>query len=159
MKYLRKTKIICTLGPATNTYAKIKNLAKAGMDIARLNFSHGDYNYHKKTYDMIRKVSESLGEPIGIMQDLEGYRIRIGAFKDHKPIILKEGKRLEISSKKKIGNKDLITVSYSGFENYLRRGYDIYIDDGKIKLKVVKVKKNKAEVKVVSGGILKEHKG
>ena len=159
MKYLRKTKIICTLGPATHTYAKIKNLAKAGMDIARLNFSHGDYSYHKKTYDMIRKVSESLGEPIGVMQDLEGYRIRIGAFKDHKPIILKEGKRFEISSKKKIGNKDLITISYSGFEKYLRRGYNIYIDDGKIKLKVIKVKKNKAEVKVISGGILKEHKG
>ncbi len=157
--YTRKTKIICTLGPASSSYKAIKKLAEAGMDITRLNFSHGDHAHHKKTYNIIRQVSKDINKPIGIMQDLEGHRIRTGALENHEPIKLKRGQMIEVTSKKKIGNNNLVTISYSNFEKYLKKGNHIYIDDGEIKLKVIKVRKNRLDTRVISGDELKEHKG
>ncbi len=157
--YRRKTKIICTLGPAVANGAKIEQLIEAGMNIARLNFSHGDYKQHKKMFKMVRKASEKLKKPIGILQDLEGHRIRVGNFKDNEPIELKPRQILEISSFYKIGRANLITVSYNGFEKYLKKGYEIFIDDGNISLKVKEVKKTCAKVQVVSGGLLMPNKG
>lgn len=155
----RKTKIICTLGPASNNEQSIKRLAEAGMDIARLNFSHGDHNEHKKRFIIIRRVSKRIKKTIGIIQDLEGHRIRIGTFKNHQPIKLKRGQKIYITSKAEEGHQDLITVSYPKFESFLKKGYNIYIDDGKIALKVKRVKYDRALLEVRAAGILTEHKG
>jgi pyruvate kinase len=157
--YKRKTKIICTLGPAVASKTKIEQLAEAGMNIARLNFSHGDYTQHRKMFKMVREVSEKLNKPIGILQDLEGHRIRVGGFKNNQPIELKPHQILVISSFYKIGDENLIAVSYKGFERYLKKGYEIFIDDGNISLKVKEVKKTCAKVQVISGGLLMPHKG
>jgi pyruvate kinase len=157
--YTRKTKIICTLGPATDTYKKVEKLAKAGMDIARLNFSHGERKQHKKRFDFAREASLKLDKPLGIMQDLEGHRIRIGHLKGHKPIDLKRGQRIDVSSRIKTGDEKIIAVFYKNFERFLKKGHKICIDDGNIRLKVIKVKKDKVQTKVISGGKLKEHKG
>jgi pyruvate kinase len=157
--YFRKTKIICTLGPASSSKLKIRRLAEAGMDIARLNFSHGSWGFHEKIFKTIRRVSKEINRPIGIMQDLEGHRIRTGELENHEPINLKRGQTVSIASKKRKGKKGLITFSYDNFEKFLKEGYSIYIDDGKIKLKVTKVGKNEVEARVISGGELKERKG
>jgi pyruvate kinase len=157
--YRRKTKIICTLGPAVASKRKIEKLIEAGMNIARLNFSHGDYAQHRKMYKLVRKASEKLNKPVGILQDLEGHRIRVRSFKDKQSISLKQGQKLRISSSKKLGDDNLITVSYKGFESVLKKGHRIYIDDGNISLKIVSKKKNYLEAEVISGGKLMPNKG
>jgi len=157
--YRRKTKIICTLGPAVASKVKIEQLIEAGMNIARLNFSHGDYKQHKKMFKMVREASEKLKKPIGVLQDLEGHRIRVGNFENNTPIKLRPRQILEISSFHKVGCENLITVSYKGFEKYLKKGYEIFIDDGNISLKVKEVKKTCAKVQVISGDLLMSNKG
>ncbi len=76
----RRAKIVCTLGPSSDTYSQIRALAEAGMDVARLNFSHGNHDYHRKIIKAVRKVSDDIGKPIGILQDLQGTKIRVGKF-------------------------------------------------------------------------------
>ncbi|MCK4519074.1 MAG: pyruvate kinase [Candidatus Omnitrophica bacterium] len=158
-RHKRKTKIICTLGPAVSDEKQIRNLAEAGMDAARLNFSHGSHQEHEKRFQLVKKAAKHFNRPLGVIQDLEGHRIRVGKFEGGRPIYLKRGESVFVSSKTVEGNENLITVSYSGFEGYLSKGYEIYIDDGNISLKVKKVNRDNIEAEVISGGLLKENKG
>jgi len=147
----RKAKIICTLGPASETAAIIRKLAKAGMNVARLNFSHGDHAYHQKIIDHIRIVNKTLAEPVAIMQDLEGYRIRVGILSE--PVTVREGDTLWVSLRgaKKKGE---ISLDCDFDISSLEAGMHIYIADGTIDFEVKAVRGKRANVRVAHGGTI-----
>jgi len=152
----RYTKIICTLGPASNSESMIEKMALRGMDVARINFSHGDRQQHQKMIDAVRAVNKQRNIAISILIDLEGYRIRIGRFK--KNIVLKQNQRFVLSDEPHQGD-DHIPFDYKEDVKKIEKGASIYIDDGKIHLRVTGHAGRKLKVKVIQGGILKERKG
>jgi len=152
----RYTKIICTLGPSSNSESMIKKMALRGMDVARINFSHGNHLQHQKMIDAVRAVNEQHNLAVSILIDLEGYRIRIGRFK--KNITLKRSQRLVMSNEPYQGS-DHIPFDYNEDVKAIEKGANIYIDDGKIYLRVTGHSGKKLKVKVIQGGILSERKG
>ena len=156
---MTKTKIICTIGPASNSKEMIKKLALAGMDIARLNFSHGTKEGHKKTFSLIQAVSKELGMPIGVLQDLEGHKIRIGALADPKGVMLKEGAAFYLTNKNVKGDEKQVTVCCDDIAKYAKPGTSAFIDDGNIELRIEKIGKQKIQTKVIIGGLLGARKG
>ena len=155
---MRKTKIICTLGPSSNTPERIEALIQAGMDCARLNFSHGTHDDHAEVFRRVRQASERLGRPVAILQDLCGPKIRVGKMKGGK-VTLEEGAEVTITTKKVIGTASRIPTEYEALPQDVRRGEPILLDDGLIKLEVLKVKKDEVKCRVVNGGVLKDRKG
>ncbi len=159
---IRRTKIICTLGPAVNTLDKIIGLIEAGMDVARLNFSHGDYEEHLNFIKLIRKASEITGKHIPILQDLQGPKIRVGKLK-LEPMDLKTGEIVLLTTEKNpIGypeKENVIPVQYEYLAEDVKPGDTILLDDGLIELKVLNVEDGKVKCEVVDGGILRSHKG
>ncbi|MFC1513486.1 pyruvate kinase [candidate division KSB1 bacterium] len=154
----RRTKIVCTLGPSSSTYEVIRGLAKEGMDVARLNFSHGTHEEHKNLIGIIRQVSEEVDKPIGILQDLQGPKIRVGKFEKGK-INLKRGNEIILTVKKVKGDENKVSVSYSSFNKDVKSGDAVLLNDGKIKMKVLEVKDKDVKCRVVYGGELSDHKG
>ena len=132
-------------------------MVKAGMNVARLNFSHGDYKSHEKLIKNIRKVEEKTGEPIAIMQDLQGPKIRIGAMPE-KGVVVKEGEQVTLDTSIQEFKKDF-PIDYSDLHKYLQKGNRILIDDGHIELKVLDVIGTKIKAKVIEGGLVTSHKG
>ena len=156
-RYIPKTKIIATLGPASSTRAVLRNMINAGLDIVRLNFSHGTCQEHTARVEIVRGLNRAMRRAVKIMQDLEGYRIRIGKLES--PVELRE-KNLVCLTKQRIkGAPDYIPFDYDGPFSAVKKGYVIYIDDGRISLKVVEVDRLKIRARVVSGGVLTENKG
>ena len=154
----RRAKIVCTLGPSSNTYDKIKVLALAGMDVARLNFSHGNHESHLNNIRLIRQISDELQKPIAILQDLQGPKIRIQTFKNGK-IELKSNQKFTLTTDTIIGNQSKVAVSYREFSKDVKSGDFVLLDDGLIKLQVKEVRGNNVECIVIYGGILSDHKG
>jgi len=154
----RRTKIICTLGPAVSTVEKLVELIKAGMDVARLNFSHGDYEEHSKFIKLVREASEITGKSIPIIQDLQGPKIRVGKLKTE-PIELKTGGLVFLTAEQIEGDTEIIPIQYDYLTDDLKPGNIILLDDGMIELKVLEIKGNKVKCEVVDGGVLKSHKG
>ncbi|MFH0886760.1 MAG: pyruvate kinase [bacterium] len=155
---MRKTKIISTLGPASFDERVIYSLANAGVDIFRLNFSHGDYAFHSSCYNKIKKIERRLKCAIGIMADLAGIKIRIGRLAGGK-ITLKDGSFIKIVKKNIVGDEGKISLNYPDIVPGLKIGQSINIDDDKIELKVFKKDKDGVRVKVIRGGELGERKG
>ena len=155
---MRKTKIVCTLGPATDSEQIITRLIKAGMDVVRLNFSHGTYDFHRTMIGIIRKVSDRLNRSIPILQDLQGPKLRIGRVKNGQ-VELKKGNTITITTEPILGDETILSTSYKSLPDDVKPGDIILLDDGLIQLKVKG--KSAAEVKcqVVEGGILSDHKG
>jgi len=153
------TKIICTLGPSSNSGPVIKKMALAGMDVARLNFSHGNHKEHKSRIESIRKINEKFHRRIKILQDLEGYRIRIGKLKGHRPIEINKGKRIFLTQEDIIGEDNLIPFDYEGALADIKGVEFVYIDDGNIALKIKEVKNRRIETEAVTEGFIKENKG
>jgi len=154
-----KTKIICTIGPSSDNVKVLRNMILAGMDIARLNFSHRSHARHKHCINLIRELNKKYRRRIGILQDLEGYRIRVGRFKNKKGIQLKKRQIVHLTNQNVLGRKNIIPFDYEGSLNDIKPGSRIYIDDGNIGL-VVKSKTNKyLKAEVVIPGFLKENKG
>lgn len=153
----KKTKICCTIGPACEDVRTLTEMVKAGMNVARLNFSHGDYKSHEKLIKNIRKVEEKTGEPVAIMQDLQGPKIRIGAMPE-KGVMIKEGEQVILDTAIREYKKDF-PIDYSDLHKYLQKGNRILIDDGHIELKVVDVAGTKIKAEVVEGGLVTSHKG
>ncbi len=149
-------KIICTLGPASNTKRKILELAKAGMVAARLNFSHGNHTTHAAVIKKIRDVNRAHKQNIKILMDLEGYRIRVGILR--KPFMLKRGEDVYLFSSLRGGQGDIPIDSDLGLDQ-IKAGMDIFINDGFIHLKAVKTAKNKIKAKVITGGAISSKKG
>ncbi len=154
-----KTKIISTLGPASNTETIIRKMVIAGMDVARLNFSHGNHFTHLQLINLVRKINKKYRRHIRILQDLEGHRIRIGKLKDGKAIKLKKRETIYFTCENIVGQDKLISFDYEGDLKDLKGSEFIYIDDGRLILKVKKIEKRKIKTEVVVGGDLKENKG
>ena len=152
-----KTKIIATLGPASNSQTVLRKMYIDGLDIARLNFSHGTHSEHLGRIELIRSLNKKMRRRIKIMQDLEGYRIRVG--KLSRPIELKKRAQFYLSQEDIIGNTEIIPFDYKGPLSAIKNGNLIYIDDGKLVLEVKAVGKKKLKVAVVGPGLLKEYKG
>jgi len=155
---MRKTKIVCTIGPATSSEAMIEKLVNVGMDVARLNFSHGSHDDHKKVIDAIRSVSVRMHKPITILQDLQGPKLRTGKIKNGK-IELVEGATISITTDEVLGTSDMISTSYKYLPDDVKIGDIILLDDGMMQLQVTGVEPKKVICEVIEGGYLSDHKG
>ena len=154
-----RTKIICTLGPASSNEAVLRNMMLAGMDFVRLNFSHGTYAGHLSRINLVRKINKKYRRHVRVLQDLEGPRIRIGRLKGHRPVILKK-RQVVWFTKRDIHEQDnVIPFDYKGPLSSLQGADFIYIDDGTIVLKIKGIGESKIKAEVFMGGLLKEHKG
>ena len=156
---MKKTKIICTMGPNTNDRNLMKALAENGMDVARFNFSHGDYEEQKMRLDMLKSVREELDLPIAALLDTKGPEIRTGVLKDGKKVTLKEGQTYTLTTDDIIGDETMGHITYERLHEDVKAGNKILIDDGLIELDVVEVHGNNIVCTVVNGGELGEKKG
>ena len=155
---VRRTKIICTIGPSTRRADTIKRLAKAGMDMARLNFSHGTHADHEETIKLIRAASEELGRPIGVLADLQGPKIRVGTFPGG-AVELRVGEPFVVTTRETPGGPGIASTSYKGLAEDLSPGAPILLDDGRLRLQVEKIDGPDIHCQVIEGGLLKDHKG
>ncbi|MBF0386338.1 MAG: pyruvate kinase [Candidatus Omnitrophica bacterium] len=154
-----KTKIICTLGPASSNATTLLKMMRAGMDVVRLNFSHGTHEEHLERFRLVRQLNKKYRRNILILGDLEGYRIRIGSLKDGKPVEVKKGQRLWFSPGQAAVGGDVIPFDYDGPLKDIMTGQPIFVDDGTIALEAEGIEKQMLKVRVVIGGLIKEHKG
>ena len=132
---MRKTKIICTIGPASDSAEVFTQMCQSGLNVARLNFSHGTHEEHQEKIDMIKSVREKLGLPIAIMLDTKGPEFRIGMFKNGK-ISLKDGDRFTFTTKKVEGDETMVSVNYEGLVNDLQKGDTVLVNNGLVIFKV-----------------------
>ena len=156
---LRKVKIVCTLGPASDTYEKIRDLLGAGMNVARLNFSHGDYSSHERTINNIRAAEKNLDTPIAVLLDTKGPEIRTGLLRDHAKVMLVQDSDFELRFDGIEGDSQGVSVDYAPLHDEVAIGQAIYIDDGVIKLQVVELTSDAVVCRVIVGGELGERKG
>lgn len=154
---MRKTKIICTIGPASESEETLKQMCKAGMNVARLNFSHGTHPEHQQKIDRIKKVREELNLPIAIMLDTKGPEYRIRTFENHK-VTLKDGDTFTFTTDEVEGNNERVSVSYKNLINELKIGDTILINNGLLIFEVAKLKGNDAICKVKVGGEMSDRK-
>ncbi|MDN6672650.1 MAG: pyruvate kinase, partial [Staphylococcus equorum] len=142
---MRKTKIVCTIGPASESEEMLEKLMKAGMNVARLNFSHGDHAEHKARIDSIRKVSKKLGKTVAILLDTKGPEIRTHSMKNGK-IELEKDTEVIVSMKEVEGTPEKFSVTYDNLINDVEEGSYILLDDGLIELQVKRIDKDNGEV-------------
>ncbi len=154
-----RVKIVATIGPASSSKEMLKKLIKAGADVMRLNMSHGLQSEHKKVIKNIRALSLEENRPIAIFADLQGPKIRVGKLLDKKPIVLKKGTIVTITTRNIIGKDDLISTTYKNLHKDVVKGNRILLDDGLMELIVESVKDRDIKCSVITGGLLKEHKG
>jgi pyruvate kinase len=158
MNNLKKTKIVCTIGPATESEKNLEALIKAGMNVMRLNFSHGDFAEHQGKVDNLRKAIKKTGQPIAVLQDLGGPKIRIGEFTT-KTVILKVGAKITITTDQIVGDENRVSVNYPLFAKEMKVGDPVLLDDGKKRLEVVSIKGNDVTCKILVGGETKGRRG
>jgi pyruvate kinase len=156
---MRRTKMICTLGPAVASLEKIRELIRAGMDVARLNFSHGTPETHTRFVGWVRQAAHELGRPVAILQDLCGPKIRTGRLPDGRAVHLRQGQKFWLTAEEVAGSSRRVSISYPHLARDVRKGNRILLDDGLIELRVIGKKGREVETEVVEGGVLKEHKG
>lgn len=154
---MKKTKIVCTIGPASEDKQIFTELVNEGLNVARLNFSHGDHAEHLARINMIKEVRNELKKPIAILLDTKGPEIRTGKFEA--PVTLKEGQTFILTTKESIGNEKGCQISYEGLPEDVVPGNKILIDDGLVELEVVHVSGCEIETKVLNSGEVKNHKG
>jgi pyruvate kinase len=154
----RRTKIVCTIGPATASPDRIRELVQAGMDVARLNFSHGNRDDHKRVYEMVRNAADAEGRAVGIMGDLQGPKIRLGRFAAG-PVEWRTGEEVRITVEDVAGTHDRVSTTYSGLANDARPDDRLLVDDGKVGLRVVGVDGLDVVCKVTEGGPVSDNKG
>jgi pyruvate kinase len=157
-KQVRKTKIVATVGPVSSSTKMLQQLMNAGVDIFRLNFSHGENNEKKELIDRIREVSSRLGRDVGILADLQGPKIRTGKMRDNAMTLVK-GESVTITTANILGENGLIPTIYTDLPRDVRPGSRILLDDGLLELKVSKVEGDDVLCTVVTGGLLKNNKG
>src|SRR4051812_24990799 len=157
---MRRAKIVCTLGPASTTQEMLEKLLAAGMDVARLNFSHGTHEQHREVIERIRAASLKVRRGVGILQDLQGPKIRTGKM-EGSGVELVEGREIEITTHEAVvGTADLISTTYQHLAADVNIGDRILLDDGLLELKVLQTdKKERVRCEVIHGGTLKNNKG
>ena len=156
---MRRAKIVCTLGPASSSPERIGELIEAGMDCARLNFSHGDHETHRKTYETVREQARKAGRAVAVLLDLQGPKIRVGRFAEGE-VDLKPGAEFTITTDTSVvGDSKRVSTTYSGITADVKVGDQILLDDGFLTLAVTDVDGHDIKTIVVSGGVLKNNKG
>jgi len=154
----RKSKIVCTIGPVSASREMIHSLIKNGMDVARLNFSHGDYGFHRRMVHLIREESKKLDKPVAILQDLQGIKIRVGLIKGG-AVELKKGTEIFLHAGKEISSDKHIFISYPALKKDAKSGDKILFDDGLIQASVTGKTKDGLRARVIEGGLLRDKKG
>jgi len=155
---MRKAKIICTLGPASSSRAVLESMIRAGMDVARLNFSHGTHEDHARRLELIRSLSRKLRRPVAILQDLQGPKIRLGQFEGGQ-LVVRRGQKVTVTTRPVVGSGDVIPTPVRSLPRDVRRGDPILLDDGRVRLEVLSVLGRDVRARVVVGGVLKDKKG
>jgi pyruvate kinase len=155
---MRRAKIVATLGPATSTAEAIEGLVAAGMDVARLNLSHGDYADHESVYALVRAASDAAGRGVGILVDLQGPKIRLGRFASG-PVLLESGDVFIVTTDDVPGDREKVSTTYAGLPGDVSVGDVVLVDDGRIELRVTKVEGNDVHTVVVEGGRVSDNKG
>ncbi len=158
MKLGKKTKIVCTIGPATESAEVLENLINAGMNVMRLNFSHGDFAEHQNRITNLKKASEKTGKLVAILQDLGGPKIRIGEF-EKGVITLKAGQTFTLTTDNVVGNEEKVFINYPLLPKEVKKGGFIMLHDGQKKLEVIDIKGNDIICKVIVGGEIKSRRG
>ncbi|MDD5155173.1 MAG: pyruvate kinase [Candidatus Omnitrophica bacterium] len=156
---MAKTRVICTIGPSSQDAVLLRRMMLAGMSVARLNFSHGALRQHQQRLDLIRSLNKRYRRNTEILQDLEGYRLRIGALQGGKPAQLKKRQIILLTNRNVAAGDNIIPFDYKGPLSDIKAGSRIYIDDGNIVLLVKRRLGHYLKAEVVIGGLLKEHKG
>jgi pyruvate kinase len=154
----RRAKIVCTLGPATSSQEQITALVEAGMDVARLNFSHGAHADHATAYRLVREASDSTGHAVAILADLQGPKIRLGTFADG-PVMWETGSQVCITTEDVPGTAGRVSTTYQDLHNDVRLGDRLLVDDGKLALTVVRVEGPDVHCLIVEGGEVSNNKG
>ena len=155
---MRRAKIVCTIGPATASPEKILELVEAGMDVARLNMSHGDQATHAAVVERIRDAAAKTGRSVGILVDLQGPKIRLGTFAEGS-VLLREGDAFVITTDDVVGTRDIASTTYSGLAGDVKAGDLILIDDGRVCLRAISVEGSMVRTMVLEGGRISDHKG
>ena len=156
---MRKTKIVCTVGPATDNDEILENMMLAGMNVARFNFSHGDYETHEKRFNQVVRLREKLSLPIATMLDTKGPEVRLGKFADDKPVEIKDGDTYILTTEDIVCTAEKASVSFKGLPGDVSIGMSILINDGVVELKVTKISGKEITCTVVNGGTLSNNKG
>ncbi|HEY2921867.1 MAG TPA: pyruvate kinase, partial [Candidatus Binatia bacterium] len=155
---MRRTKIVCTIGPASSSDKMLEGLIRAGMNVARLNFSHGDYSFHRRIIRKIRQLERKLDQPVAILQDLPGPKIRIGAIAGDR-VRLPTRRPFVLTTRKILGSELAVSVNLPGLRRVVKKGDPILLGDGEIELEALQVSKHEAKCRIIVGGILGSHKG
>lgn len=155
---MRRAKIVCTLGPAVDSYDQLKTLVEAGMNVARFNFSHGSHAEHQERYQRVRKVAAETGRAVGVLADLQGPKIRLAKFADG-PVELVAGDEFTITTEDVPGDKSECGTTYKGLPGDVSQGDPILINDGNVALRVIEVHGQRVRCLVVEGGVISDHKG
>ena len=155
----RHSKIVCTIGPASRSPRMIRKLLEAGMDVARLNFSHGSHEEHGQNIAMLREAAVALKKPLGILADLQGPKIRTGAMAGGSKVLLRAGQRFTITTAKVLGDSTRVSTIFKPLPHEVKSGDRILLADGLIELRVEKVKGQDVVCQVANGGLLGEHNG
>lgn len=155
---MRKARIICTLGPSSSSAEVLEAMVRAGMDVARLNFSHGTHDEHRARVDLLRKVSKKVGKPIAILQDVQGPKVRLGRFVSGAAEVL-TGARVIITTQNVLGTSHVLPTPIKSLPRDVKRGDPVLLDDGRVRLEVRSVKGKEIFCQVLTGGVLKDHKG
>jgi len=153
-----KTKIVCTIGPASESPAVLEQMIRAGMNVARLNFSHGDFAGHQRVIESIRATARAVGRPVAVMADLPGPKIRIGQLAKE-PLELKPDDPISLTTEDIVGDRNRVSVSFARLPQIVRPGHTIFLNDGIIQLEVVKVEDSEVLCRVLVGGELRSRKG
>ena len=154
----RRAKIVCTLGPATSGPGTITELVATGLDVARLNMSHGDHDTHRAVYDAVRAACDVSGRSVGVLVDLQGSKIRLGRFAAG-PVTLAAGQEFTLTGQNVPGDQDEVSVSYPGLAGDVQPGTRLLVDDGRVVLKVTGVEGVRVRTRVVTGGMVSDRKG
>lgn len=154
----KKTKIVCTIGPVATSEEKLTQLLQSGMNVMRLNFSHGDFAEHQERVDNLKKAIKKTGIPCAIMQDLSGPKIRIGEFEGGMTTLV-SGQKFILTTEKVMGDNKRVSVNYKPLPKEVKKGGSILLHDGKKKLEVVDIKGNEIITKVIVGGEIKSRRG
>src|SRR6266478_4147389 len=158
---MRRTKIVCTIGPASSTVAQLDRLAAAGMDVARLNFSHGTHAEHAEVIQRIREAEARWNRPVAILQDLQGPKIRLGTFGEggRRRVDLEAGRPFTLCRTPCVGTSERVFVSPPEYLGRVKAGDEIWMDDGMIQLRVDSITPQEVRCVVVAGGRISDHKG
>lgn len=156
---MRKTKIICTMGPVTDDDNILREMMKAGMNVARFNFSHGDYEDKTRKFEQVKRISGELGLPIATMLDTKGPEIRLRDLKDHKPVMIEDGAEFTLTTRNVEGTKDICAITFDKLPQDVEIGSKILINDGAIEMTVKSLTATDITCKVVHGGLISDHKG